>query len=496
MKWSVVCAIALLGILSWRSPALADAGWFESGDAQFRFDLQLLNDANVIRYPLNQWPIPRAAVSHALANAKDHAATNTAVAEALERVRARMAAFDTAGMGFSAVARGGDPGLLRDFDSIAREDLELGGSFLYDAGPISATLSLTGVADPVDGQEFRPDGSHITVQWGNWLISANTLDRWWGPGHEGSLILSSNARPLPTLMVERAAARPFESPLLSWLGPWRFSFGISQMEEDRQDVASPLFMAWRVAIMPHKDIEIGFSRTAQFCGDGRRCDASSFWDMLIGNDNPGFDSTTQTEPGNQMAGFDLHWNSPLGSLPYAIYGQYIGEDESSFLPAKYLGQLGIEGWKPFARGDILQWFAEYANTTCSALSSSGPYYACAYNQSAFDIEGYRYRGRVIGHTVDSDAESYAIGAKYAAVNGALWSLTGRFARLNHDGIDPRNTVSAGPADYAALEFAWRGTLFGERVSVELGAEAYMPAGGSRDLEPFGFFGWRHDFGVR
>jgi hypothetical protein len=53
-----------------------DAGWFESGDAQLRIDLQLLNDAEVIRYPVNQWPIPRAAIRYALAQAKDHHARN------------------------------------------------------------------------------------------------------------------------------------------------------------------------------------------------------------------------------------------------------------------------------------------------------------------------------------------------------------------------------------------------------------------------------------
>jgi hypothetical protein len=49
----------------------ADAGWFESGDTQLRLDLQLLNDAEIIRYPLNQWPIPRAGIAYAIANAKD-----------------------------------------------------------------------------------------------------------------------------------------------------------------------------------------------------------------------------------------------------------------------------------------------------------------------------------------------------------------------------------------------------------------------------------------
>jgi hypothetical protein len=30
-------------------------------------------------------------------------------------------------------------------------------------------------------------------------------------------------------------------------------------------------MAWRVVVMPFKKIELGFSRTAQFCGEELEC---------------------------------------------------------------------------------------------------------------------------------------------------------------------------------------------------------------------------------
>lgn len=471
--------------------ARSAAGWFESGDAQMRLDLQLLNDARVIRYPVSQWPIPRAALDHAVSLAKEHFATNAAVNAALERVRARLDAGAPAG--FSAAVRGGQAGLLRDFDSLSREDGELEGGFDFASGRFSVGVTATVVVDPDDGQEIRVDGSHATVQFGNWLISANTLDRWWGPAHEGSLILSNNARPMPTLMVERAAARPFESRWLNWLGPWRFNFGVSQMENNRADIDSPLFMAWRVAIMPFKDIELGFSRTAQFCGEQLACDLDVFGNMLAGNDNVGIDATPENEPGNQMAGFDIRWSSPIGNFPYAIYSQMIGEDESSYLPVKYLAQFGVEAWKPMAAGALLQGFAEYSDTTCSA-NRNPPRFNCAYNQGLFDVEGYRYRGRVIGHTTDRDAESLAVGATLLTTAGATWSATLRRSDLNRDDrFDPENTVSAGPAEYAALELGWKGRWRGESIAIEVGMESFEPQGQDRDVEPFGFLSWRHEF---
>jgi hypothetical protein len=331
------------------------------------------------------------------------------------------------------------------------------------------------------------------VQLGNWLLSVNTLERWWGAGHESSLILSNNARPMPTLLVERAAAPPFESRWLRWLGPWRFHFGVSQMEDERQDIDEPLFMAWRVVVMPFKDVELGFSRTAQFCGEQLECNLDVFGNLIAGNDNVGIDATPGNEPGNQMAGFDLRWASPVGYGPYAVYAQYIGEDESSYLPAKYIAQLGVEAWKPRASGDILRFHAEYTNTTCSALSRSEPYYDYAYTQGRFNVEGYRYRGRVIGHTTDSDSESVAVGVTYSGVNARLWSLQARASRLNHDGVDLRNPVSPVPADYAAIEGGWQGRVFGQSLAMELGVESYRPEGAERDVEPYGFVGWRYDF---
>ncbi len=216
--------------------------------------------------------------------------------------------------------------------------------------------------------------------------------------------------------------------------------------------------------------------------------------MIIGNDNVGIDVSAAEEPGNQMAGFDLRWNSPIGNLPYALYGQYIGEDESGYLPAKYLSQLGLEIWHPRADGGLVQGFFEYASTTCSGNSGSGPYYGCAYNQGRFNVEGYRYHGRSIGYTADRDAENWALGGIYSAANGMLWTATARISRLDRSIIDDvHNTVATVPTDYDALEFGWKGRLFGERLSADLGVQAVEPYNAARDVEVFGFIGWRHEF---
>ena len=180
--------------------------------------------------------------------------------------------------------------------------------------------------------------------------------------------------------------------------------------------------------------------------------------------------------------------------PSALSGHYIGEHESGDGPEKFLTPPGAEVWHPFADGDFLQVYAEWASTTCSGHSRFGPRFGCAYNQGLFNVEGYRYRGRNVGYTADRDSENWALGGKLAVADGSLWTATARFSELSRGSdADTNNTVASVPTDYAALEFGWKGRLFGEHLSVDLGVEAIEPRDVEREVQVFGFVGWRHEF---
>lgn len=471
----------LLLLLAGVQPAAASAGWFSAGDPLLRADLVLLNDAGVIVLPTTQWPMPRAAVEYALSNSRDFAAANAAVQLALMRVRARVQAKPSR---FEVHATAGKSGLLRGFDEVARDNGEIGAAVRYSTDRFSFTGRLAVAASPADHHPIRADGSEATFQAGNWLLNANTLERYWGPNHDSALILSNNARPMPTYLIERAEARPSESPILSWLAPWRFSLGISRMESEREDIDAPLFMAWRVTVMPWRKFALGFSRTAQFCGKQLPCTRKSVFDMLVGQDNPGFNATPQSEPGNQMSGFDIRWNSPIGNLPYAVYSQMIGEDVSGYMPVKYLEQFGIEAWKPLVDGGIVQVYAECSDTACSANRSS-PRYDRAYNQGKFNIEGYRYFGRVIGDTLDRDSEGASAGATFTRPNGR------RSYRLNRAAdFDPRDSVAT--VATRSLQIGWRGVVLRGQLDAEVGVQSTDTEAAGQDVKPFGYLRWKRD----
>ncbi len=486
-------SIALLAALASQGAA-AQSFFLPASDTRLRDDLSLLVDEGVLNLPVNEWPLAREDVAQAASRVDAMDLYDTALRSALSRVVAASAATPDATewrireVGVTA----GRPGLLRDDTTLGRENLEfrsVGGASTERYG---ITLAATGIVDASDGQDIRFDGSEITIRWGNWLFSANQMDRWWGPGRDGSLILSTSARPMPSVSMDRFHSVPANFPVLRWFGPWRFSAFLGVMENDRADVDRPLFMGMRFSFKPAPIFEFGLSRTAQFCGKGRRCDLTTFGRLLIGQDNAGIRGLNdpEDEPGNQMAGFDARIVSPFKWLPLALYAQEIGEDNSdTAIPERYLGLFGAESWLMLESGSILRAHIEYSNTNCKWYSA-GLEPGCAYRQGIF-AAGYRYRGRNIGHTTDADSESTSVVVALTRKDGDRWAIRARHGRLNAYGVlDPYNTVTYGRSEYDSMEVSWEGMLLGQRLGVQLGHESQSPRSAGNANGVFGFIQWR------
>lgn len=472
-------------------PAAAQSFFLPANDLRLRDDLSLLVDEGVVNLPVNEWPLAREDVATAIAMVEPTDLHDLALQRALARVqKATTLPEDASNWRIREVSlTAGSAGLLRDYATLGRDHLEVtstGGSVNDRYG---IKLAATGVIDPDDGQNLRLDGSEITVRWGNWLFSANQMDRWWGPGRDGSLILSTNARPMPAISLDRYRSLPVDLPVLRWLGPWRFSGYLGMMENDRPDVDRPAFMGMRLSFKPAPIFEFGMSRTAQFCGKGRRCDLKTFGRMLIGDDNRGLrglPDDPNAEPGNQMAGFDVRVVSPFKALPVAIYGQEIGEDNSSTgIPERYLALFGGETWFFLDSGSVLRAHIEYANTKIKWYDSEIEYDS-AYQQGIF-FAGYRYRGRNIGHTTDADSESKSFGLSLTRADGDRWAILFLQGRLDRCcGVDSYHSTSAGQSDFTSTRVSWEGEFRDLEFGVQVGYQEQQSASLGKKDGAFGF----------
>jgi hypothetical protein len=378
------------------------------------------------------------------------------------------------------------PARLRRFADSPRDEAELAVRASWLSDHFAMNLQAAVVADPVDGKEFRADGSYLGVNVGNFMISAGLMERWWGPGWDGSLLLSNNARPIPSLTLERNYTDPFKTRWLAWIGPWRASIALGEAESHDVPLPGVRFLAARVNFKPRPWLEIGVSRTAQWCGGERTCDWGTFTDMLMGRDNQVENGDISGEqPGNQLAGYDLRLRSPWKPLPLAFYAQMIGEDEAGGLPAKFIGLFGLETWAASPIGGF-RLHAEYADTACN-FSRQAPLFNCAYRHSIYP-QGYTYRGRIIGHSIDNDSRLYSMGIVLNRPDGDMISLTARRAELNRDGPAAIGDVSG---DLDDVELRYSRQIGVGRAVLSLGHE--RGASADSDLGLRGFLTWQQGF---
>ena len=442
------------------------------GDIGLRHEIQLLADYGVIRGPVSTWPLAWDAVEADLRRSVDEdVILPVAVERARDRLLARAERESQRGRhrvrGRLAVAE--KPTRIRGFAYTPREDAELSAGYSWFGDYLTVDLNVTGVNDPADGEDVRPDGSLVALELGNISIAASTMDRWWGPGWDGSQILSNNARPIPALTIDRNRTDPFKTKWLSWIGPWDFSFIAGQMEKERV-VPDTRFLGFRVSFKPHPAWEIGLSRTAQWCGDGRPCDFDTFWDIVWGRgENADDGADPQDDPSNQQAGIDVRVTNRWFGTPVAFYVSGTAQDEAGGLPSVWMAQGGVEGSGFIRSRWSYRWFLEVAYNACDALKTDQRF-NCAYNHSIYET-GYRYYDRIIGHGAENDARIGSLGVILTNSDATTWEFLFRTGELNRGGApDVRNTLTPAPQDIMSADIRFGMTTRVGRFEIGAGYE--------------------------
>lgn len=472
IKRFIPTAIAMTLALA-ATPALADP-WAKPGDLALRHDLQLLSDAGAISTPIMAWPIPWASIAADLNAAPtdslspDALIARTRVLQRFDQIRGMRGLQPNA----KAAVRT-DSFWLRNFEDTPREETEIRGGVSWMGERLAMRAQVSFAPDPSDDREWRASGSYLAGVLGNHIVYAGELDRWWGPSHDDTLILSSNARPVGGLGLQRNVAKPFEHRWLAWLGPWTYDFFWGFLESNRE-VPDARLLAFRLGFRPLQNLEIGLTRTAQWCGQGRPCDADALWDVVVGNSNTDAGALEEDyDSDNQLAAIDVRWGSPFGTGPWAFYGQWVAEDEAGGFPSRYFGQLGFETW-----GTVDTWLVsgswrahlEYTNTLVHFWRSD-PYFKTAYEHSIYK-SGYRYYGRSLGAAADRDSQLISAGLTLVDAEARTWSGLLRFAEINNRGNglderDLRHSVSAEALKILGAQLSHRRSI--RHRDIDLGA---------------------------
>jgi hypothetical protein len=305
-----------------------------------------------------------------------------------------------------------------------RHRLQLDGT--VQLGCVFGQVALQRQADPA-GDYWSWDGTAISWRIDDyWRVGAGRIARQWGPAWDGSLILGTAARPIPSLSVEAASGPLDKDGWWWWLGEVDFSAFLGQLEDERADYARPYLMGMRIVLRPWPWLELGASRTAMWGGEGRDTSFKTFSTSILGGDHKcdGLDCSRQ--PGNQLAGYDARLSLDWWLPGVAMYGQMIGEDSRNDnipLPAKNMYQAGAE-WRSHDALVFVEW-------TDSIAKRGG----IAYNHHIF-TDGYRYRGRPLGHWADGDSNLWTAGGLLRDLFGGQVLAVLRYGTLNESGTSP------------------------------------------------------------
>jgi len=464
--------VILAGMLAGFACGLEGGPFAEPGDPFLRHDLQLLRDSGLLDAPISTWPLSMGGLHAALHDTKPDENWSAGTRTALARTRILLEEQKQPGWSTAKweLAIRSDGPVLRSFLNTPREKQEAAVSASWLGDRFAGGLTVRGGYDRSrdwrgrEDDTLRFDGSYFAARVGNYSFSLDQLDRWWGPGWDGSLILSNNARPVPALTAQRRIPKPFENRWLGWLGPWNATTFMGRMEDERTSYPHPWLFGSRVDFAPTiaPGLEIGLSRTIQWGGQGRPNGLSTFVDAWLSQDN---EPNTTQQPGNQLAGVDLRYKVP-GKTPVALYGQWIGEDEDKFMPNAIMNLYGMETWGEF-RGGTWRAYLEHIDTGTWWWTDESRTRDIAYGHHIYS-DGYRHRGRSVGHSADADSKLMTLGLLYLNDSGRGCGLVLREGELNRNGSGQSSVSNREATDLSSVDVFTRWDTGIGRVTLGVG----------------------------
>ncbi|HWR14179.1 MAG TPA: capsule assembly Wzi family protein [Terriglobales bacterium] len=206
-------------------------------------------------------------------------------------------------------------------------------------------LSVREVIADMDGTEVAPAtivpqtnrfaliDAYASMTIAGHVVSVGKQGMWWGPGKGGAMILSNNAEPFYLVRIDRAI--PLKLPwILKYLGPVRYDGYFGALAE-HSFPRRPFMHGEKFSFKPTENLELGFSRTAVFAGEGvSPLTFGVLWKSLtsaVSSTTPGADP--RISPGARHGQFDFSYRIPGLRKWLTLYSDSLVHDDVSPIAA-------------------------------------------------------------------------------------------------------------------------------------------------------------------
>ncbi|MCC3861733.1 capsule assembly Wzi family protein [Pseudemcibacter aquimaris] len=389
--------------------------WASPGDSQLRSDVELLAHHGLISGPVNSWPMSWKQITSGFYKA-DSMTLPAYVQRALDRVRDKIPNKVNAK---AKASYANQVQFFRGFEDEPRSKAEFEGAVELNLD--NTSIHIEGRV--FDTEDFNLDNSYISQEFGNWSAYVGAVDRWWGPGQETTTLLSTNAKPMPSIGIRRVTSQPFQTKWINWMGPWDAEVFISKMDENRH-IPEPIFVGMRLNFEPIDNFEVGLARSLMLCGQDRPCGFKQWANGLIAVGDLDNTGEISEQPGNQLAQIALSYSFNLtDKIDTKIYAEGTAEDIHIFLPFKYSRLVGMNfngSWG--VEGDRWNVTLEASDTMGSQRWFYGHRFkGTMYNHHLYKT-GYRYYNQVIGHSLDSNSQYFSVKSSIVRRNGIEFGI--------------------------------------------------------------------------
>lgn len=455
----LVITFLLSGFLSTQSLA---SPWIGTIEPQLHQDLQVLVEWRVLDASVSSYPVPWKGIAEQLEQLQIHTLPSIPAISAQRLKHYLQAHKKQKGQSVISLYGATDNSRFMEFNGVQAEKVKLNITKEFYAGRWAGQIS----ANHERSGKSHFDQSFIAYQFGGWNLRVGSLNQWWGPAQSSSLIMSNNARPVPSISFSRSQATRSENKWLQYFGPWFLTAQIGQLESQRAVPDTKLWMT-RFNFSPVSGLEVGVSWSAMWGGKGQGNSVSDWFKVVTFqtecvNGEASCDDALESKLGNHIAGFDFKYSMLVFNRPFSIYGQRIGEDAIDYY--RVTDNANLIGLSTYLWGNKV--FIESSDTNVACSNAGTDEKNCFYEHSTYQ-SGYRRYGRSIGSSFDSDAKMFTLGINKSFHNGDLFELTFNRLILNEDKESPSPVLNGLSEEVLRLSGFYQ-TNYGDWL-VKLGA---------------------------
>jgi hypothetical protein len=190
-----------------------------------------------------------------------------------------------------------------------------------DENPLQAATPIATV------NQFRLLDTYVSATAANWNFSFGKQNLWWSPDYGSAMIFSDNAEPIYMFRASRIV--PFTLPWIFGrvLGPMKIDAFFGKLSGN-DFPPRPLIHGEKVSFKPTKNLELGFTRTAELGGVGRPLTPAAVFNSYI-SVHASNTYAANANPGKRTGGFDFNYRLPFVRDWLTIYTDSLSSDDAS-----------------------------------------------------------------------------------------------------------------------------------------------------------------------